>query len=348
MAATIRSCRRASAASSTSARPRRSGSAHRGRHPHDDELARRRAVPRRVARVLRPGLASAPSRARAGAREIAQRTASRPTSTGLLRSLVRAVSSMRMATTLRRMERSMGLLDQILGGLGGAVGRSQTGRSGAGSGMGRVLMSLLPVVLGMLANRSSRAASRPEAVRPGAWPLRSTRTAAGGFGGLGGLLEQLTQGGYGRQAQSWVSTGDNEPIDPDALSQVFGNDRIAQIAARAGVSEQEARGGLAELLPNVVDHFTPDGETAPDGSAGGEHRRLSAATRPVAVRRTGNSDVDRSAGQARVRSGTKVELSVASGRSASAGLASSGNSRPAAPPIRSPRASAARRRASRT
>ena len=139
----------------------------------------------------------------------------------------------------------MGLLDQILGGLGGA-GKSPMGRSAGGGGMGRILMSLLPVVLGMLANRASGAG----------------RTGAPG-GGLGGLLEQLTQGGYGRQAQSWVSTGQNEAIDPDALAQVFGNDRIAQIAAQAGVSEEEARGGLAELLPDVVDHFTPDGKLPP-------------------------------------------------------------------------------------
>ena len=50
----------------------------------------------------------------------------------------------------------MGLLDQILGGIAG-VGRSPTGRSNAGGGMGGILMSLLPVVLGMLANRASSA-----------------------------------------------------------------------------------------------------------------------------------------------------------------------------------------------
>jgi uncharacterized protein YidB (DUF937 family) len=142
----------------------------------------------------------------------------------------------------------MGLLDQILGGIAG-VGRSPMGRSGGGGGMGGILMSLLPVVLGMLANRASGAG------QPG--------IGASGGGGLGGLLEQFTQRGYGRQAQSWVSTGQNEAIDPDALAQVFGNDRIAQIAAQAGVSEDEARGGLAELLPNVVDHFTPDGRLPP-------------------------------------------------------------------------------------
>lgn len=141
----------------------------------------------------------------------------------------------------------MGLLDQILGGIAG-VGRSPMGRPAGGGGMGGILMSLLPVVLGMLANRAS-----------GAGRLGSGSSG----GGLGGLLEQFTQRGYGRQAQSWVSTGQNEAIDPDALRQVFGDDGIAQIAAQAGVSEDDARGGLAQLLPDVVDHFTPDGKLPP-------------------------------------------------------------------------------------
>ena len=39
----------------------------RGRHPHDDELARRRAVPRGAARVLRPAADRAARRAVSGA-----------------------------------------------------------------------------------------------------------------------------------------------------------------------------------------------------------------------------------------------------------------------------------------
>jgi uncharacterized protein YidB (DUF937 family) len=84
------------------------------------------------------------------------------------------------------------------------------------------------------------------------------------MGGLGGLLQQLTERGYGQQAQSWVSTGPNQPIDPSALSQVFGNEEISRIASQAGVSDDEARDGLAHLLPEVVDHFTPGGTMPPD------------------------------------------------------------------------------------
>ncbi len=150
----------------------------------------------------------------------------------------------------------MGLLTQILGGLAGnALGRSPVGR--AGGGTSRVLMSLLPIVLGMLANRQP---GRPSAIADVGGGGLGGAGAVGGLGGLGGLLEQFTQKGYGGQADSWVSTGANQPLPQEALDKVFGNERLSQIAAQAGVSDEEARTGLAELLPEVVDHFTPQGQ----------------------------------------------------------------------------------------
>ncbi len=132
----------------------------------------------------------------------------------------------------------MSLLSQILGGLaGGAAGRAPMGRSGMGGSA--VLMSLLPVVLGMLSNRGG---------------------GGGGMGGLGGLIEQFTRSGYGSQANSWVGTGANEALPEDAVRDVFGEDQLSQIARQAGVSTDEARSGLSELLPDLVDHFTPQGE----------------------------------------------------------------------------------------
>ncbi len=136
----------------------------------------------------------------------------------------------------------MGLLTQILGGLAGnALGRrsGQLG-GGRGSGMSPVLMALLPVVLSMLSQRGQQG-------------------GAGGHGGLGDLLGQLTQKGYGRQADSWVGTGANEALPPNAIDEVLGRDQLHQIAQQAGVDDDEARSGLSELLPEVVDHFTPGG-----------------------------------------------------------------------------------------
>jgi uncharacterized protein YidB (DUF937 family) len=78
-------------------------------------------------------------------------------------------------------------------------------------------------------------------------------------GGLGGLLEQMRRAGMADQADSWVQRGPNLPISPDALDQIFGRGGMSEIARQAGISEDEARSGLSELLPEVVDRVTPNG-----------------------------------------------------------------------------------------
>lgn len=132
----------------------------------------------------------------------------------------------------------MGLLNQILGRRDGQR---------RGGGMSPVLMALLPVVLSMLSQRG-----------------RQGGRAAGGLGGLGDLIGQFTQRGYGAQANSWVGTGANEALPPQAIDEVFGRDQLHQIAQQAGIGDDEARSGLSELLPDVVDHFTPSG-SMPEG-----------------------------------------------------------------------------------
>jgi len=84
--------------------------------------------------------------------------------------------------------------------------------------------------------------------------------SSGGMGGLGGLLEQMQRAGYGEQARSWVGTGQNMPVSPDVLGQIFGQGGIEEIARQAGVTPQEASTGLSELLPEVVNQVTPDGQ----------------------------------------------------------------------------------------
>lgn len=170
----------------------------------------------------------------------------------------------------------MGLLDGILGGMSGnSAGAPQQAPVGAGMGGGNgVLMALLPVLLGMLMNRQGGATTG--AGRGGLADLVGGMLggrggglgdvlegmlggAAGGTAGLGGLLEQFQRAGFAEQAQSWVGTGQNLPISPAAVGQVLGSDTLSQIAQQAGVSEAEASEGLSQLLPEVVDHLTPDG-----------------------------------------------------------------------------------------
>ena len=83
-------------------------------------------------------------------------------------------------------------------------------------------------------------------------------------GGLSGVLGKMQQAGYGEQAQSWIGTGQNMPIDPGALSQIFGQGQLGQIAQQLGISHDEAAGQLAQTLPGVVDRMTPTGEI-PEG-----------------------------------------------------------------------------------
>lgn len=78
-------------------------------------------------------------------------------------------------------------------------------------------------------------------------------------GGLGGLVQQLQNGGLSDIVASWVGTGANLPVSADALQQALGSDRIGQIAASLGLSTDQAAGSLAQLLPQVVDQLTPNG-----------------------------------------------------------------------------------------
>ncbi|MFO1413673.1 MAG: YidB family protein [Burkholderiales bacterium] len=77
-------------------------------------------------------------------------------------------------------------------------------------------------------------------------------------GGIGGLLSRMQQSGYGGQAQSWIGTGQNQPIPPDALSQIFGG-QLGQIAQQLGVSHEQAASQVSQVLPDVVDRMTPQG-----------------------------------------------------------------------------------------
>ena len=79
-------------------------------------------------------------------------------------------------------------------------------------------------------------------------------------GGLSGVLGKMQQAGYGQQAQSWIGTGQNMPIDAGALSQIFGQGELGQLAQQLGISHDEASGSLAQMLPNVVDEMTPGGQ----------------------------------------------------------------------------------------
>ena len=85
-------------------------------------------------------------------------------------------------------------------------------------------------------------------------------------GGLGGLVQSFQNKGLGDVVNSWVGTGQNMPISPDQVHSALGADTIQDIASKLGVSPQTASSGLSQLLPQVIDKLTPQGQV-PDHSS---------------------------------------------------------------------------------
>ena len=136
----------------------------------------------------------------------------------------------------------MGLLETVIGAASSMLGgQNQNQQQGGLGGMGS-LGALVPVIVGMLAND-------------------------GKLGGLGGLMEKFNNAGMGDAAKSWVGTGENAPISGDQIGQVLGGDMMGDLAAKLGMSQGDAAGSLAQMLPGLIDKLTPNGQ-APTGGLG--------------------------------------------------------------------------------
>jgi uncharacterized protein YidB (DUF937 family) len=78
-------------------------------------------------------------------------------------------------------------------------------------------------------------------------------------GGVQGIVNQLQQQGLGATVRSWVGTGANQPITADQIHQAFGQETMAELAAKVGLNPQELAQKLSEILPQAVDKLTPGG-----------------------------------------------------------------------------------------
>jgi uncharacterized protein YidB (DUF937 family) len=83
-------------------------------------------------------------------------------------------------------------------------------------------------------------------------------------GGLDGLIDTFKSKGLGDAISSWISTGENQPVTGEQVTNALGTETIRKIAASLGVSDAEVSGHLAALIPQVIDRLTPDG-TVPKG-----------------------------------------------------------------------------------
>jgi uncharacterized protein YidB (DUF937 family) len=124
----------------------------------------------------------------------------------------------------------MSLLDQVVGALAG-------GESGGSS-------ALLQTVLQLVNNPQT--------------------------GGLEGLIRSFQQGGLGDIVNSWVANGQNLPVSGEQIEGVLGGSVLQDLAAQLGVSPQQASGSLADVLPQLIDQMTPNGEVPQGGDLLGQ------------------------------------------------------------------------------
>jgi uncharacterized protein YidB (DUF937 family) len=86
-------------------------------------------------------------------------------------------------------------------------------------------------------------------------------------GGIDALLGKLKDAGLADQVDSWVGTGDNQPVDPAALGQALGPDTVQRLSAGSGIDIGQLLPLLAAFLPQIIDMLTPQGKV-PDGGLG--------------------------------------------------------------------------------
>ncbi|SRR5260370_27038909 len=112
------------------------------------------------------------------------------------------------------------------------------------------------LILGKLFGGSSAPAPAPAAPSPS---LPTNAPATDILGGLGDLIGKLAAGGAAPHVNSWVGTGANQPIQPGQLGSALGQQTISDLAQRSGMSQQELLSQLALVLPQLINHLTPNG-----------------------------------------------------------------------------------------
>jgi uncharacterized protein YidB (DUF937 family) len=84
-------------------------------------------------------------------------------------------------------------------------------------------------------------------------------------GGIGAMLERFQNKGLSQQAASWVSTGANEELQPQAVNELMGADELSRMSQQLGVSQEEVSSGMAQILPEMMNQLTPEGGVPDDG-----------------------------------------------------------------------------------
>ncbi len=76
---------------------------------------------------------------------------------------------------------------------------------------------------------------------------------------LGNIVSGLQEKGLGSVVESWLGDGENDAISGDQVMELFGSERISQIASQLGSDEGSLLDALSDALPQVVDNASSGG-----------------------------------------------------------------------------------------
>lgn len=92
----------------------------------------------------------------------------------------------------------------------------------------------------------------------------------GGQVDIAGIVDKLKGSGLAALASSWLGDGGNAPMAPAQVLEIFGQGQVADFAATTGIETERAAGGLAAMLPELVDKCSSGGSLLDAvGGAGG-------------------------------------------------------------------------------
>lgn len=100
---------------------------------------------------------------------------------------------------------------------------------------------------------------------------------SGGQGGLdlSSLVSKFSSAGFGNLVNSWLGDGANKSISTGQITEMFGANNIADFAAKLGLSQEAAAGGLSDAIPQMMDKASSGGSLLE--SVGGLSGALGAA-----------------------------------------------------------------------
>lgn len=93
-------------------------------------------------------------------------------------------------------------------------------------------------------------------------------TAGNMSGGLGELVDRFRQTGRGDKADSWINSGANAPVEAADLEDTLGEDTIAELTQKTGLSRQDLLERLSQTLPEAVNQLTPQGRLPTEAEFG--------------------------------------------------------------------------------